>query len=422
MSDPASHEAPFGRLFTERLRAETPIIIGHVARMVRDVGVAEEIFQECLATALVQLREQGVPEHLGPWLMRAAKWRALDWLRRERRLERSNVDVDEASALDPALAPGELSEDEPLRLMFACCHPKLPVEAQVALTLRCVAGLTTAETARAFLISEVAAAQRLVRAKKLLAGEKLELELPEGEEFEARLEAVLLVIYLVFNEGSAAASGETLTRDSLAGEALRLARLVTELAPGAGGAWALLALLELHASRFRARTDPSGALVLLEAQDRSLWDAALIESGLEHLGRACGLGSESRYRYEAEISAEHATAPSFARTDWAAIVAHYEAYERRFPSPVLALNRAVAVAMRDGPDAALALLDAEGLDEPLGEYFPYHAARADLERRRGALEAARVVYRRALELARSEPERAFVEGRLAECGERGSAR
>ena len=408
-------EASFGPELVRRLRAETPIIIGHLARRVGDLSVAEDLFQECLASAVEHFRAQGAPENVGAWLMNAAKWRALDWLRRERRERLRSAEPSEELPASDEAEPGELRPDEPLRLMFACCHPKLPLEAQVALTLRCIAGLTTAETARAFLLNEVAAAQRLVRAKKLVAGEPLSLELPEAGAFDERLEAVLLVVYLIFNEGSAAASGPSLTRDSLAAEALRLGALLTELAPGAGGAWALRGLLELHAARFAARADAAGRLVLLEAQDRSRWDRARIQRGLEHLARARALRSTSRYVFEAEISALHATAPRFADTDWGGIVNLYLDYERHHPSPILTLNRAVAVAMRDGPSAALSLLDAEGLDEPLDGYFPYHMARADFERRRGAFDTARAVYTRALELARNEPERFFVQQRLTEC-------
>jgi RNA polymerase sigma-70 factor (ECF subfamily) len=397
-----------------RLRAETPIVIGYLVRLLGDLSAAEEIFQECSIAAIEAFSERELPEYFGAWLMTAAKRRGIDWIRREKRVSRLNARYaeDSGEAIEyPAL---ELLPDEPLRLMFLCCDPALPIESRVALTLRYVAGLTTAEVARAFLLSEPTAAQRLVRAKKALTELGLVRRAPEPE-LSDRLDAVLLVIYLVFNEGYAAASGPELTRGSLASEALRLVQLVSQLVGRHAGAWALYALLELQIARFRARTDAAGQLVLIEDQDRSLWDRALIDRGLAHLARARRLGGTTRYLFEAEIAACHASAKNFAATDWGLIVRHYLAYEEHFPSPVLTLNRAVAVALHEGPDAALRLLDEPELCGALADYFPYHAARADFERRRGDFRAACDAHVRALELAQNEPERAFSERRLAEC-------
>jgi RNA polymerase sigma-70 factor, ECF subfamily len=397
-----------------RLRAETPIVIGYLVRLLGDLDAAEEIFQECSIAAFERFSEAELPEYFGAWLMTSAKRRGIDWLRREKRVSRLNARFAGESGEAAEYPTEELLPDEPLRLMLLCCDPALPIQSQVALTLRYVAGLTTAEVARAFLLSEPTAAQRLVRAKKALADLELGQGAPEPEPTD-RLEAVLLVIYLVFNEGYAAASGPELTRDSLAAEALRLVQLVSQLVGKQSGAWALYALLELQIARFRARTNAAGELVLIEDQDRSLWDRALIARGLSHLSRARRLGGVSRYLFEAEIAACHASAQSFAATDWQAIVQHYLEYERHFPSPILTLNRAVAVALLEGPDAALHLLAEPELCEALADYFPYHAARADFERRRGDFRAACQAYTRALELAQNEPERAFSQRRFDEC-------
>jgi RNA polymerase sigma factor (sigma-70 family) len=398
-----------------RLRAETPIVIGYLVRLLGDLGAAEEVFQETSIAAVARFSNGDLPEYFGAWLMTSAKRRGIDWLRRERRLSRLTARfASEMTDQEASYPTAELLPDEPLRLMILCCDPALPLEAQVALTLRYVAGLTTAEVARAFLLSEPTAAQRLVRAKKSLAALG---HGPGGSEPEPseRLEAVLLVIYLIFNEGYAAASGPQLTRDSLAAEALRLVLLVTQLAAKHSAAWALFALLELQIARFPARTNAAGELVLIEHQDRSLWDRALLRRGLAHLERARRLGGVSRYLFEAEIAACHACAEHFDATDWRGIERHYLEYEESFPSPVLTLNRAVAVAMTDGPDAAIGLLEQADLREALADYFPYHATRADFERRRGDFRAAQRAYARALELASNEPERAFSELRLAEC-------
>jgi RNA polymerase sigma factor (sigma-70 family) len=398
-----------------RLRAETPIVIGYLLRLLGDLSAAEEVFQEASIAAFERFSDADLPEYFGAWLMTSAKRRAIDWLRRERRLSRLTARfASEMADPEGSYPTAELLPDEPLRLMIRCCHPALPLEGQVALTLRYVAGLTTAEVARAFLLSEPTAAQRLVRAKKSLATLSHGRDGSEPEPSD-RLEAVLLVIYLIFNEGYAAASGPHLTRDSLAAEALRLILLVSQLAARHSGAWALFALLELQIARFPARTNAAGQLVLIEDQDRSLWDRALIRRGLAHLERARRLGGVSRYRFEAEIAACHACAEHFVATDWRAIVRHYLEYEQSFPSPVLTLNRAVAVAMDEGPDAAIGLLEQADLREALDDYFPYHAARADFERRRGDFHAAQRAYARALELASNEPERAFSEMRLAQC-------
>jgi len=397
-------------------RSESRRVFATLVRLLGDFDLAEEALHEAFRAALEQWPREGVPANPRAWLVSAGRFKAIDGIRRNARFAPLDEDAENiAGADDPASWAADEIEDDRLRLIFTCCHPALQPDAQVALTLREVCGLTTEEIAHAFLTAPPTLAQRIVRAKSKIRDAKIPYQVPSQPELPERLDSVLRVIYLVFNEGYAASAGATLTRHDLSGEAIRLARLLVELMPEPE-AIGLLALMLLHESRRAARSSATGDLVLLEDQDRSLWDRNLIEEGTALVERALASRRFGPYTLQAAISAVHAGAPTAAATDWAQIVGLYDVLARAEPSPVVELNRAVAVAMRDGPAAGLALIDAILARGELADYRLAHAARADLCRRLGRTAEARTSYERALVLTRQEPERRFLERRLAELG------
>jgi len=396
-------------------RSESRRVFATLVRLLGDFDLAEEALHEAFRAALEQWPQDGVPANPRAWLVSAGRFKAIDAMRRSARLDPLDDEAAEQIAApdDPASWGSEDIGDDRLRLIFTCCHPALPPDAQVALTLREVCGLTTEEIAHAFLTAAPTLAQRIVRAKTKIRDAKIPYQVPSRDDLPDRLDSVLRVIYLVFNEGYAASSGASLTRHDLSGEAIRLARLLTELLPEPE-AMGLLALMLLHESRRAARVSPAGDLILLEDQDRSLWNRELIAEGTALVERALSSRRIGPYTLQAAISAVHAEAPRAAATDWPQIVGLYDVLVRAEPSPVVELNRAVAVAMRDGPEAGLALIDAILARGELSDYRLAHAARADLCRRLGKTAEARTSYRRALELTRQEPERRVLERRLAE--------
>ncbi len=396
-------------------RAESRRVFATLVRLLGDFDAAEEALHEAFRAALEQWSRDGVPDNPRAWLVSAGRFKAIDRIRRDARVDALN-DETAANMPAPETAEAENIEDDRLRLIFTCCHPALAPDAQIALTLREVCGLSTEEIARAFLSAPPTLAQRIVRAKNKIRDAKIPYRVPAPEELAQRLDSVLRVIYLVFNEGYAASSGATLTRHDLSGEAIRLARLVVELLPEPE-AMGLLALMLLHESRHTARTDGNGDLVLLEDQDRSAWNHDMIREGVALTERALAMRRAGPYALQAAISAVHAEAAEAAATDWAQIVGLYDLLLRFEASPVVELNRAVAVAMRDGPAAGLALVEALLERGELGDYRLAHAARADLCRRLGRHHEARAAYRRALELTRQVPERRFLERRLAALGQ-----
>jgi RNA polymerase sigma-70 factor (ECF subfamily) len=393
-------------------RAESRRVFATLVRLLGDFDLAEEALHEAFRAALEQWPREGVPANPRAWLVSAGRFKAIDNLRRQARFE--VLDEEKIESLATEAAPErDTIEDDRLRLVFTCCHPALSPDAQVALTLREVCDLKTEEIAHAFLTPAPTLAQRIVRAKTKIRDARIPYEVPGAAELPERLDAVLRVIYLVFNEGYSASSGASLTRADLCGEALRLARLLLELLPEPE-AMGLLALMLLHEARRAARASTSGDLIVLDEQDRAQWNGALIAEGIALVEKALGSKRFGPYSVQAAIAAVHAEAPSAAATDWAQIVALYDVLARMDPSPVVALNRAVAVAMRDGPAAGLALVDAILARGELTDYHLAHAARADLCRRLGKIEDARDSYARALSLARQAPERRFLERRLAE--------
>jgi RNA polymerase sigma factor (sigma-70 family) len=403
-------------------RIESAKLIAALARVTGDVGVAEELAQDALVIALEKWPEAGVPKNAGAWLMATAKHRAIDLARRNVRLERKLGEVAHATAemtppADAAIhALEDYLEDDILRLMFIACHPILATEARVALTLRLLGGLTTEEVARAFLVPEATVAQRIVRAKRTLAEARIPFELPPPEERAERLSSVLEVIYLVFNEGYTATAGEDWLRPALCAEALRLGRILAELAPTDAEVHGLVALMEIQASRLKARVGPDGEPVLLMDQDRGRWDQLHIRRGLAALERATRLAPElGPYGLQAAIAACHARAATPEATDWAAIVALYEALGAARPSPVVELNRAVAVSMAWGPAAGLEIVD--GLrDEPaLRGYHLLPAVRGDLLKKLGRLEEAVAEFARGADLARNARESTLLRERADEC-------
>ncbi|MCC6191793.1 MAG: RNA polymerase sigma factor [Anaerolineales bacterium] len=397
-------------------QTESRRILATLIRLLGDFDLAEEALQDAFAAALAQWPRAGLPANPRAWLVSAGRFRAIDKLRRRARFDASRAVIAErfgGAATDPAGWEADEVEDDRLRLIFTCCHPALAPDARAALTLREVCGLSTEEIARAYLTAPATLAQRIVRAKAKIRAARIPYQVPALAELPERLDTVLQVVYLVFNEGYSASAGEALTRADLSGEAIRLGRLLAELLPEPE-VLGLLALMLLHEARRAARTSPAGDLVPLEAQDRSLWDRALIAAGRALVERAFASGRAGRFGLQAAIVAVHAQAPSAAATDWATIVALYDQLARAQPSPVVDLNRAVAVAMHDGPEAGLRLIDAILARGALDGYHLAHAARADLYRRLGRTAEAREAYERALSLTQQAPERRFLERRLAE--------
>ena len=391
-------------------------VLATLIRLLGDFDTAEEAMQDAFRAALEQWPRDGVPVNPRAWLVSTGRFKAIDRMRRLKRfdpLDDSGTQVDLAVEDRDAWADRESVEDDRLRLIFTCCHPALSRDAQVALTLREVCGLTTEEIAHAFLTPAPTLAQRIVRAKTKIRDARIPYQVPEAPELPERLDAVLRVVYLVFNEGYAASSGASVTRHDLSAEAIRLGRLLVELLPEPE-AVGLLALMLLHESRRAARTSPVGEVILLDEQDRSLWNREQIAEGTRLVGQALSSQRFGSYSIQAAISAVHADAPNAAATDWVEIVGLYDALVAMEPSPVVELNRAVAVAMRDGPAAGLTLIDAILQRGDLRDYRFAHAARADLCRRLGRAEDARGSYERALALTRQEPERRFLQRRIAE--------
>ncbi len=396
-------------------RTESRRIFATLVRLLGDFDLAEDALHDAFRVAMEQWPRDGVPAKPRAWLVSTGRFKAIDALRRRARFDAPLEEIAERLDRDTSNVVGQSDEDiedDRLRLVFTCCHPALSPEARVALTLREVCGLTTEAIAHAFLTSPPTLAQRIVRAKAKIREAHIPYQVPSREELPERLEAVLQVIYLVFNEGYSASSGQTLTRPDLSGEAIRLGRLLVELLPEPE-AVGLLALMLLHESRRAARASPEGDLVLLEDQDRSLWNREQIAEGTALVERALSSRQLGLYTLQAAIAAVHAAAPTVAATDWSQIVGLYDMLAQVAPSPVVEINRAVAVAMRDGPAAGLALIDAILARGDLADYHLAHSARADLCRRLGRTAEARASYQRALALAQQEPERRFLERRIA---------
>ncbi|HEV8174754.1 MAG TPA: sigma-70 family RNA polymerase sigma factor [Actinoplanes sp.] len=390
-------------VLADTFRAEWPRLVAAAMRLLGDLQSAEDVVQDALMSALDRWPLSGVPTNPAAWLMTACRNRALNRIRDERRARDRHRALLPFGQPEPAEIP-QIADDR-LRLVFICCHPVLPADSQVALTLRMIGGLSTVDIARAWHVPEATMAQRLVRAKRTLAEARVPFEEPAGRELTRRLPAVLDVIYLIFNEGYLASGGDGLTRPDLASEAHRLARLLTDLLPTEPEAWALRALIALQRSREAARTDVSGNLITLEHQDRTRWDQALIDEGLDALAHT---GGDAPLVLQARLAGCHSTAPTFADTDWAAIVGCYDALLAQTPTPVVALNRAVAVAMADGPQVALPLLDALIEDRALARSHRVFAVRADLLRRLGHTDRAAADYDRALALVDNDVERRYL--------------
>ncbi len=413
-------------------RIESPRLIAGLARIVRDVGIAEDLAQDALVAALEQWPKSGVPDNPGAWLMAAAKHRAIDHFRRNTRLERKHEELGRELATREMVVPDLTSAlyddvgDDLLRLVFVSCHPVLSTEARVALTLRLLGGLTTVEIARAFLVPEPTIAQRIVRAKRTLAEKRVPFEVPRGPELAARLSSVLEVIYLIFNEGYSATAGDDWMRPALCEDALRLGRILAELAPREPEVHGLVALMEIQASRSGARTGPSGEPILLFDQNRARWDQLLIGRGLAAIARSDNTRAEKLragndgdppgpYALQAAIAACHARARTPEDTDWAQIVALYADLARLAPSPVVELNRAVALAMAFGPAAGLELVDALTSEPSLESYHLLPSVRGDLLKRLGRMDEARAEFERAAGLTRNTRERELLIGRARAC-------
>jgi RNA polymerase sigma-70 factor (ECF subfamily) len=400
-------------------RSDSRRVLATLIRLLGDFELAEEALHEAFTTAVERWPLEGTPANPRAWLVSVGRFKAIDGLRRRARFDASLAELAErldADANDAAPRDDDGLEDDRLRLIFTCCHPALPPGAQVALTLREVCGLTTEEIARAFLTATPTVAQRIVRAKTKIRDAHIPYQVPARADLPDRLDTVLHVVYLVFNEGYFASSGASLTRHDLSGEAIRLGRLLVELLPDPE-TMGLLALMLLHESRRAARSSASGELILLDEQDRSLWNRPQIAEGSALVERALAMRRIGPYTLQAAIAAVHAQAPTAAATDWAQIVGLYDVLARAEPSPVVELNRAAAVAMRDGPLAGLTLIDTILARGELGDYHLAHSARADLCRRLGRTTEARAAYQRALELTLQEPERRFLIRRLHELGD-----
>ena len=414
---------PLSRTIETLYRSESGRVLATLVRLLGDMDLAEEAMHEAFAAALDTWPRTSIPDKPRPWLISTARFKAIDAMRRRARFDGAQRDLvahmearaHDASGKDEG---DDEIEDDRLRLIFTCCHPALPPEGQVALTLREICGLTTEEIARAFLVTPAALAQRIVRAKAKIRETPIPYEVPTPEELPERLGAVLQVIYLVFNEGYSAAAGAEVTRAELTGEAIRLGRLLVELQPEpevmGPEIMGLLALMLLQESRRRARTSPTGELILLENQDRSLWNREQIAEGVALVERALNSRRFGAYTLQAAIAAVHAQAESTAATDWSQIVALYNQLVRIQPSPVVHLNRAVAIAMRDGPEAGLTHIDAVLEQGELTNYYLAHSARAELYRRLGRTAEARSSYEKALALTEQEPERRFLVRRIEE--------
>ena len=392
-------------------RRESGRAVATLIRVLRDFDLAEEAVQDAFAIALDRWPADGIPDNPGAWITATARNRAIDRIRREQQRPGKSEAAQRIRDLESLGDDMHEITDDRLRLIFTCCHPALPLESRVALTLRTVGGLSTREIARAFIASETTVQQRLVRAKKKIHDSAIPYRVPPRELLPERFDGVLAVLYLIFNEGYSATEGP-LVRIELCDEAIWLSRVLSSLMPDQPEALGLLALMLLQHSRHRARVDPAGALVLLEDQDRSVWDHDMIDEGVATLDRAMALGTPGAYQVQAAIAALHAQAPRAEDTDWPQIATLYRALVERAPSPVVSLNHAVAVAMADGPDVGLALT--EDLADELDGYHLFHAARADLFRRLGRGDEAAAAYHRALDLTTNPEERAFLERRLRE--------
>jgi RNA polymerase sigma-70 factor (ECF subfamily) len=420
---PSPQSEQFSRTIETLYRSESGRVLATLVRLLGDLDLAEEAMHEAFAVALESWPQTGIPDKPRPWLISTARFKAIDAMRRRARFDGAQKDlvahmesrVNDAPPNFEELTDEEI-EDDRLRLIFTCCHPALPPEAQVALTLREICGLTTEEIARAFLVTPATLAQRIVRAKAKIRETPIPYEVPTPQELPERLDAVLQVVYLVFNEGYSAAAGTEVTRAELTREAIRLGRLLIELQPESEGGdpeiMGLLALMLLQESRRAARTSPTGELILLEHQDRSLWNREQIAEGIALVEKALSSRRFGPYTLQAAIAAVHAEADSTSTTDWRQIVALYNHLLRIQPSPVVHLNRAVAVAMSDGPEAGLKQIDALLEQGDLANYYLAHSARADLYRRLGRTDEARAAYEKALSLTQQEPERQFLQERI----------
>lgn len=413
-----NHTLHIHELVAEVYRSESRRVFATLVRLLRDFDLAEEMLHEAFTAAVERWPGEGVPENPRAWLVSAGRFKGIDALRRRARFDDSLGEIARrAEVVESALlsVDDDRITDDRLRLIFTCCHPALSPEVQIALTLREVCGLTTEEIATAFLVAPAAMAQRIVRGKAKIRDARIPYQVPGIADMPERLESVLSVCYLVFNEGYSASSGDSVTRPDLSGEAIRLGRLLSELLPDAE-VLGLIALLLLHESRRPARTTPDGDLILLEDQDRSLWNRDFIGEAQRLIERSLSSGPVGVYTIQAAISAVHAEAPSAAATNWERIVGWYDLLNEASPSPIIELNRAVAIAMRDGPSAGLARIDSLLGRGVRSNYHLAHAARADFCRRLGRTSDATASYHRALSLAKQEPERRFLEKRLRELG------